>query len=118
MDFGWWEQHGSHQDLHGRRRDAGMGRLTDRLPGTEQATDAPAHAARAAGVDLAPDESREAALNRLQTTVGNEGMAALVNGQAPGSVLDGIAPPAALPGSRPHPGVHPRRGASRGSGAI
>ena len=76
-----------------------MGRLTDRLPATEQTPDDPARASRSGGVDVLPEESREPeesrddALTRLQSTVGNDGMAAAVGGQAPADVVAPLAPP-------------------------
>jgi hypothetical protein len=70
-----------------------MGRLSDRLPATEQTPDDPARASRSGGVDLLPEESRDDALTRLQSTVGNDGMAAVVGGQAPGGVVAPLASP-------------------------
>src|SRR4051794_29561608 len=80
-------------------REGRMGRLTDRLPATEQTPDDPVRASRSGGVDVLPEESREPeesrddALTRLQSTVGNDGMAAVVGGQAPDDVVAPVAPP-------------------------
>src|SRR5437588_279177 len=68
-----------------------MGRLTDRMPVAEQSAEDPARVPRPAGPEQSPEESPEDALTRLQSTVGNEGMASVVGG-VPAAKPDGGAP--------------------------
>jgi hypothetical protein len=78
-------------------------RLSDRTRGTDEAQDEAAQTARAADVDVndpetITGESADATLARLQSTVGNDGMAAAVNGDAPDGVLESFGlPPAPIP---------------------
>ena len=68
-----------------------MGRLTDRMPVAEQSAEDPARVPRPAGPAQSPEESPEDALTRLQSTVGNDGMASVVGG-VPAATPDGGAP--------------------------
>ncbi len=82
-----------------------MGRLTGRLPATEQTTDTPARVRPPAGVDLSPEESPEETVTRLQSTIGNDGMAAMVGGAQTlgGATPDGGTAPDLDPDAGPPP---------------
>jgi hypothetical protein len=72
-----------------------MDRLIDGRHGAEQAATATARRRPANPVQLAAEQSSDAALTRLQSAVGNDGMAAVVAGQAPDTLLAsfGLPPP-------------------------